>query len=223
MTQEFYTLETAASRLNVSLRTIHNYLNKGMLSRVIREGRVTIPASDVEDLRSETSFPVMNKANWIDMNARLRRLEERMAAMTAIMGLHNEPLRPNKENALGLHVQAKKAATAGKWEEKEVDMWTDILGKIDEVTLTTIATASTDLQPWSTYFSLCQSLLDYCEAQYKKEKTLALERQIMKLEDCRKHLRSVAVVWIETNRGNMSDVVLRAMIPNRQYGKSSSG
>lgn len=225
MTKELYTLEKAAARLNVSLRTVHNYLKKGLLTRVMRDGHVCLPAAEVEDLLVESTFPTMNRANWIEMNARQKRLEERMATVTAILGLHNEPLRPNKENAVGLHSQANKAVAVGSWDPKEVDMWTDILGKIDEVTLSTIAVAATDIRPWFTYVSLCNELLGFVEAKYHKgEKTLALERQILKLEECRKHLRSVAVVWIETNRGTVSDVILKAMVPtSRQYGKQSSG
>lgn len=222
MTQEFYTLEKTAARLNVSLRTVHNYLNKGLLTRVVKEEGVRIPATEVEDMVVETSFPTMNKANWIDLNARLRRAEERLATVTTILGIHNEPLRPNKENAVGLHIQAKKALTADSWEPKEVDMWTDIIGKIDEVTLTAIAVASTDVQPWYTYIGLCQALLSFAEKKYKEEKTIARERQVLKLEECKKYLRSVATVWIETNRGSISDVILKAMIPTRQNGKRSA-
>ena len=223
MTKEFYTLDKAAARLNVSLRTVHNYLKKGMLTRTYVDGRVMVPTAEVEDLVVDSSFPTMNRENWINMNSRLKRLEERMSMVSALLGLHHDPLRPNKENAAGLHSQAKKANTSSSWDPKEIEMWIGILGRVDEVTLTTIAGATGDIQPWFSYTSLCQSLLDYVEKKYREEKTIERERQLSSLEDCKKHLRSVAVVWMETNRGSLSDIVLKAMIPSRQSGKTSSG
>lgn len=223
MVEESYTFKEAATRLKVSVRTIHNYVRKGLLEKTVKDGKASVKASGVEDLVVETAFPSMTRSNWIEVCSRLRRLEERMSVVTSMLGMRNDPLRPNEENALGLHSQAKKACMSTSWEDKELDMWCDVLGRIDEVSLTSIAKATGDIQPWFVYLDLCRMLSGYVESKYKASPTLANEGRIEKLEHIHKSLRASSVLWMETNRGSLPEVIVRAMVPvSRGRGKQSS-
>ena len=223
MTPESYTFKQAATRLKVSVRTIHNYVRKGLLEKTVYEGKASVKASGVEDLVIETAFPSMTRSNWIEMCSRLRRLEERMSIVTTLLGFRSDPLRPNESDSQALHSQAKKACTAPNWDDKEVDLWCDILGRVDEVTLTSIAKATGDIQPWFVYLDLCRMLSESVQAKYKEKPTVAQEGRLEKLEHCHKSLRASAVLWMETNRGSLPEVIIKAMVPtSRGRGRQSS-
>lgn len=223
MISESYTFKEAATRLKVSVRTIHNYVRRGLLEKTVKDGKAAVKASGVEDLVVEYSFPTMTRSSWIEVCSRLRRLEERMSVVTTMLGMRNDPLRPNEDNARGLHSQAKKACMSSSWEDKEIDVWCDVLGRIDEVSLTSIAKSTGDIQPWFVYLDLCRLLSEFCAAKYKSSPTLANESRAEKLEHCHKSLRSSAVLWMETNRGSLPDIILKAIAPvSRGRGKPSS-
>lgn len=222
-----YTFEQAASRLKRSKRSVHNYVKKGLIRREFHDGMAGVSAADVEDLVRQEAFPAMNRENWIELVSRVRRLEERYAVMSEIMGLRYNPLRPNKENSEELYRAARRALTESFWESKEVDMWTGLFGRIDETTLQMMSSHVPDSQPWMPFFELCRRMQDHVGGEYASKETVEIEKRYLKLEECRKHLRAIAVVWSESGRGLTSSAILKATasgketLLERMAGKSS--
>lgn len=216
MGSAFYTYEQAATRLNRSKRTIYLLIKKGMLRKESCNGVLGVSAVDVEDLATQTELPAMNKSNWDDLQIKVRRMEERMAVLTEILGFKSEPIRPSINNAADLYIAAKKAVEAGSWVEEEVMTWAGIFKRIDEATLKVIAEAVSDTTPWIPFFELCALMQGKAETEYSRLKNIQTERVFLVLEDCKKHLRSVAVVWADLGLGNAASVVLKSTASQKE-------
>jgi hypothetical protein len=214
----FLTFDQAATRLKTSKRSIHNYVKRGWIRKEVLEGKVGVSAVDVDQLvedRKVNALP-LNRQTFLDLHMKVQRLQERMAVHDSRAGIDGNPLRPNEANARALHSSAKAALSDGSWSDAEVIAWIDLLNRLDEVDLKMIASSCGELQPWTPFFNLCLEMEQMAERRFFERTTLEGEKLLVSVRACKRHLRSLAVVWVEMGHSSASDIVIKASSTDRE-------
>ena len=211
MGSSFLTIDEAALRLGRHKRSIHNYLEKGFLRRVRREGKVLIPFEDVEQLAVElgTDHPAINRHTIFDLSSRMKKLEEQMAMVQGIWGIQEKPLRPSPQEVAGLLKAAADYLSAPMFEMRELETWADLLNKIDEKTLTAIAEHGLTTKPWELFFELAGRMVEVMEKDKTFTSSLGLQALHGKMESGRRKVREAALFWIESGRGTVPSKVFK--------------
>lgn len=215
MGSAFYSFDEAASRLGRAKRSVHDYVKKGFIKKRIEHGVPVLDKSDVDQLAVElgVDLPAMNRHSFFQMQSRLQKMEEQMKAVMHALELRDAPpLRPDAAMAQGLlsavstyiHIEGKET----HWNDAFMEQWTDILERVDEETLNTLAQASGDSQAWTHFFRFCTALLDFCVAQDAKTPSVIWQLRAGRLETARKRLRQVVVTWVEMGKGIFPEAIL---------------
>jgi hypothetical protein len=219
------TIDEAAAKLKKSKRTVHNYARRGLLRKSLEDGISGVLKEDVETMILDASYPAMNRENWVRMNAEFKRMKEQMLVLTLAAGFNIRPIR-DAGFAGGIFAAAKKALTSSPWKDAEIDLWLNQFKSIDETALKLVMQTSPTANPWVPFFELCRSMLDQVGDEFSRHPTLDMERRFHLLEDARKHLRAIAVVWTESGMGNANNDILRMTetdqeaVLNRLSGKT---
>lgn len=232
MGSEFYTLDEAANRLSRTKRMVQLYIKKGLLTRKLRDGKVVLLKSEVEQLAIDlgTDLPPLNRQTIIQLFNRVQKLENDMALMKIIWDIKDHPLRPSEAEASGLYRASAAALAASTWSIKEIEMWAGIFLQMDELALESICKATALQKAWEPFFNLCLRLMDFVSKLNKKQPSLEAQALEKKLEEGRKKLRGTILMWIEMGKGGIpesfilaitseSDEVLRNL--TRRVGKST--
>lgn len=233
MGRTFVTFAEAAQMLKRSVRTVHTYVDKGLIRReycsTLEGTDVVLSRADVEQLASEqgANLPALNNKTLVDIQGRLRAMEMKMAVFQKMNGLEDrEPLRPNPENALGLVEAAKQSLTATTFQSEEVHLWVDLFMRMDEVTFELIRKAGAASDYWQPIFNLCLHFLEFAADPKRCKDSRIWFLYHMELTQCLKHLRSIILVWIESGKGSATatlrqhlgrgrdDLVRRLTTPN---------
>lgn len=209
MGSEFYSFEEAANRLHRSKRSIHTYVKQGFIRREHRDGKIVLRSDDVEQVAVElgADMPAFNRKNFFHLMQRLRKLEEDMTVVRHALEIRDNPLRPNKHEALGLHQAAAASVKASAWISDEIEMWADLLARFDEATLDVMAEAVVTPKPWVVFYQLCLSMMVFVS----KNKDLSSQLLHKKLDEGRKKLRGNVLMWIEMGRGTIPESVYREL------------
>jgi hypothetical protein len=210
------TIAEAANRLSVSKRSVHNYINKGFVRRAVRNSEVLVHRDDVEQLAEEkgTDFPALNRRTLHELNQRLRKIEEQMVMVQEIWsswGVVEKPLRPNPQEAAGLHKAVTDYLTADQFLFEEIETWAGIFAKIDEQALTRVAEAVQTVKPWEPFHQLVNRMLAYVSASKEAKKSLPLQALKAKLEVGRRKVREAALLWVESGRGTVEKAIFKGL------------
>lgn len=211
MGRTFVTFAEAAQMLKRSVRTIHTYVDKGLIRREYRstlEGtEVVLSRADVEQLTSEqgANLPALNNKTLVDIQGRLRSMEMKMAVFQKMNGIEDrEPLRPTPELALGLIEAAKQALCVTTFQSEEVHLWVDQFLRMDEVTFELFRKAGASPDAWQPIFNLCLHLMEFASDPKRCKDSRIWSQYHMELTECLKRLRSIILVWIESGKGAAS-------------------
>jgi len=215
-TTSLLTYDQAANRLGCTKRSVHNYIERGLLKRVVQSGKVLVRRDDVEQLAEEsgTDFPALNKKTVYQMLSRLKKLEDRYEMMTQIwdtLGLQEKPLRPEPKEAAQLHRAATDFLTVATYQLKEMQSWAGVFVRIDDAAVETVAEATGSLQPWRPFHDLAHRMLDHLEKQKALKTDIELQALQAKLQLGRRRVREAALFWIEAGRGSVPEQALRAL------------
>lgn len=213
MGSDFLTFEEAASRLNRSKRSIHYYVNQGLLTKKLKAGKVVLPREEVEQLAVElgSDVPALNRKTFFQLMSRVRKLEEDVAVFKRMWDVQDKPLRPSNEEAIGLHNAGTQALALKEWKTEEIEMWIGLFDRMDEVFFDTVAQATVLSKPWATFYNLCLNMLSYLSELDKKVPSLDTQLRQRKLEEGRKKMRGTILMWIEAGRGTVPDAVFRQL------------
>jgi excisionase family DNA binding protein len=208
--------DEAANRLNVTKRSIHNYIKKGFLRRVVRGSTVLVYREEVEQLAEDsgTDLPALSRKTLLDMSHRIRKLEEQMVMVQEIWstwGVVEKPLRPAPEEAAGLFRAATSYLTADKYQLKEIESWAVLFVQIDEKTLMAVAEATKTLKPWEVFYTLVDRMLSFLSKSKELKGSLHLQSVKAKLDVGRRKLREAAMLWIEDGRGSVDPSIFRSL------------
>ena len=214
MGSSFYTVEEAASRLNRCKRSIWDYINKGLIKKELRSGKVVLPVDDVEQLALSlgTDYPALTRQTYFLMQARLKKLEEEMVTVKTILEIRVDPLRLDNIAARGMFEASKHylAATGTKdfvISEENVDHWADIFIRVDEETLDSLVKANLEPTAWKPFYEWCLVLLNYSTLQDQVKPSIVWQARAQKLDQGRKKIRDAIIFWVESGRGTTSAMV----------------
>ena len=213
MGSDFYSIPEAMNRLGKSRRSVYNYMAKGFLSKATLGAEKGVRKTDVEQLAVElgADAPAMNRANWFKMFSRLERLEQEMVAVKHILEIRGFPLRPSENEARGLLAAVTESLARGEWGSEEMMLWADQFERFDEVTLKSIAKAVTDAGAWKPFFDLSLRMMLKASEMHKDKpsiETLALHQ---KLDEGRKKMRGVVLMWIASGAGMLPEAFLASL------------
>lgn len=218
-----YSFDEASSRLGRSKRSVHEYVKKGFIKKRIENGKSALSKEDVDQLAVElgVDLPSMNRHTFLQMQSRLKKLEDEMGAVKHILELRDTPpLRPDPSTGLTLitavqaylHVQDKDLV----WTPPFIEQWASILERLDEESLNLFAKVSNDTQVWSYFFKFCTALMDFCWVQDRKAPSIEWQLRAGRLDGARKRLREVVVTWVEMGKGTLPQQLAESLSSNRE-------
>jgi hypothetical protein len=207
----FYTYDEAANRLGKSKRSIFNYVKKGYIKSLIREGRPVLNRDYVEQFSIEmgADLPAMNRMTFLQMAHRIEKLEHEMTTVKHILEIRDEPLRPSDAEISGIYNAAQTYLAAGAWTDQHVDQWVGLFERMDEVFLEKLISATREPKAWVPIYELCIRMNDL--AQKHGASSLTWQARAHRLGEGRKKLRGTIIMWTEMGRGTTSEVVLKGI------------
>lgn len=214
----FYTLEEAMQRLTRGKRSVFDYAKKGFIKRKMEAGRPVFDRESVDLLAVDlgTDSPALTRRAFLQMETRLKKIEDEMRMVKHVLEIRDvQPLRPNQTTCEGIILACRTyLVTQNKEEHWTPDLaaqWAGIFESMDEGTFDAFAKSSNDPQAWVPFFRFCAELADFCWDQDRKTPSLAWQALGTRLETARKHLRSVAVTWLEMGKGLIPANLLLAL------------
>lgn len=207
MGSEFLTIMQAAARLQKTSKTVRAYMKRGILRRQYdpENRRVLIPSQDVEALFVELGLnaPPMNRKTFFQLHARVQRLEMEMAVAKKALGFGGVPLRPTREEAVGLYQMARRALLDSSWVIEEIEMWSGLFERMDDVFFDLMMT-HTEGDCWQSFYELCLSQMRQLNGAAEFQTSLRLQEIHLKLAQALKQIRQVIIILIETGHGQKS-------------------
>jgi hypothetical protein len=205
------TITEVATRLGRHRRSIHNYLEKGFLRRVERNGKVLVPSEDVEQLAVElgTDFPALTRRTLFEMQAKIRKLEEGQRVFEKMWGIQEKPLRPSPNEAAGLLKATTDYLSNTSWRFEELNSWALLFNRVDEETLDALAEHGMTTKPWEPLYDLSLRMLAFIDKT--KAETLELQALRATMESGRKKIREATLFWIERGRGTVPQQVFKLL------------
>lgn len=212
MGRTFVTFEDAARLLKCSKRTVHNYVKKGLLRREYSEGTVVLCQEDIEQLADEfgSQLPALNNRTLLEILGRLKSMEVQLAVFKKMHGIEEHPpLRPDPEEALKLVGNAQWYLEKKVFTSPELDLWVSLFQRMDELTFDLIRRAGARNDFWQDFFNLCLHLMDFTSDPSKCKGSRIWVRHHLELNECRKSLRSLVLMWVELGHGKATDALRR--------------
>jgi hypothetical protein len=207
---DFYTFAEAGRKLGRAQRAVYRYAEKGVL-RVQKNGKSSrIYKEDVDNLLIDlkTKNPPINRQAFIQLTARLQKLEQDMAVLRRMYGIVDGPLRPSREEAIGLYDAARLALEVHKWRQDEIVSWADLFDRLDEICLTHIGEAVGQDNPWGVFYKLCLAQLGAVRDSPEFATSLDLQHLHKRLDAGRRVIRDTIVTWAMMGKGGLPEVIL---------------
>lgn len=201
---ETCTYVEAARRLSVSRRTVFNYVKQGFIKKVQRDGETHLSREDVEQVALDqgTDAPAMNRKSFIQMAHRLQKLENEMVTVKHILEIRDSPLRFETDlEGSGLYRAAADALAAGNWGEQEVDLWSGLLERMDEVFFEHLQRATCESKCWVVFLKLCNALQEHALITANKTPSLDWQARVKRLDEGRKKIRGSIILFVEMGKG----------------------
>lgn len=205
MGSDFLTLEEAANRLGRSIRSVHLYVKSGHLRKERRDGRIVVRREEVEILAHDllTDAPALNRKSFMELVARVQGLGRDMAVVRKALGIQADPFRPGPEESAALYQSATLELSLRNWDTKKATIWAGVFERLDEVALEKIGEALNNQTPWEVFYRLCLHMLKAVSDQPDFKTNLELQTAHLALDEARKKLRSVIIMWTELGRGTI--------------------
>ena len=205
MGSDFVSSTEAAKLLKRTVRTVVAYQQRGLLRRARVGKRVLIPKEDVENLAAEinANLPSISRKTFYQLFSRVQYLEATIAVLKKAAGLEDSPIRPEKEEAIGLFSAAGKALGAGVWSLEEIDMWAGMYEKLDEVSFDSISAYTDSRESWRTFYELCVAQTKQVARTPGFAVSIPLQQLHSRLCLSLNTLRRVVIAWVELNGGSV--------------------
>jgi len=203
MGRTFVTFEDAAKLLKCSKRTVHNYVKKGRLRKDVEDGEVVLRREDVEQLAEGlgSDLPALNNRTLLELLGRIKTLEMKVSVFQKIHGIEEHPpLRPGTDEALKLVSNAEWYLQKKDITSPEIGLWVSLFQRMDELTFQMIHRAGAKPEFWKTLFDLCLYLMDFVSNPRRCKETRTWLAHHLELNECRKSLRSIILLWVELTR-----------------------
>lgn len=210
MGSDFVSIDEAAKLLGRSRRSVTEYLKNGVLRRVRQGKKVMIPRQEVEDLCVDigANLPPMNRQTFFQLTSRIQRIEAAMAVLKKAAGFSDAPIRPDKNEAVGMLAAAKKAKEESSWKLDEIDLWADMYEKMDEVFFDAVSAFTSESEAWRPFYKLCAAQAH--QLAYSPDFKTSLRVQALHDRLCfsLKNMRHIILAWIEAGNGSAPDIAM---------------
>lgn len=210
--------ETAAL-LEVSPRTVENYVRRGLLRKYKEKNRVVFLHSDVEELRRdrvESITPLVDRRTIADLLRRVRKLEHRVQLSLDLHELHEDPFDDVED--LQLILALFKAAVDTTTDQYDLDMakkWASTFPRIDENVLDKMQAASRSVSPGPVLLRLCTGLMKWAKNHESFASNLEMQKVHSRLSFCQRHLRSSLLILLEMQQGySIQELFIRMCGPD---------
>jgi excisionase family DNA binding protein len=204
MGSDFVSVKEAAKLLKRTSRTVVAYQQKGLLRRVRVGKKVLIPKEEVETLSAEinANLPPLSRKTFYQLFARVQYLESAVAILKKAAGFGDAPLRPGKEEAIGLVAAAQRALDAGSWTSEEIYMWASVYEKLDEASFYEISAHTGNDESWRPFYGLCVEQTRQVATTHGLASSLPLQQLHTRLCGSLTMLRKVVIAWVELGGGS---------------------
>lgn len=204
MGRTFVTFEEAAVLMKCTKRTVHNYVKRGRLRREIDDGVVVLRREDVEQLMDEegSELPALNNRVLLELLSRVKTLEMQVSVFRKMNSIEElSPLRPNEDEALKILGNVRLYLQKTKLVHQEITLWVSLFRRMDEVTFELFRKAGAPEDFWQDIFNLCVRLIEFVSDPKKCQDSRVWLEYHLELNECRKNLRSIVLMWVEMGRG----------------------
>lgn len=212
MPRIWLTLEEAGQQLDVTERTVREWIKAGFLSSSRRAGsrKTWLKAEEVEQFRQdrETSRngAVITREEFLRLKTKLRRLESEMQVVLRILDAKDDPLRMTPEYARELFEVCLAQKKVGAWSLTEITPWLEVFLRIDESDFEVMAGAVAISKPWKPFLQLCTSMTAFVVNRPEYETSLELQGLHRQLVEGRRRLRVAALIYSEMFSGLDADI-----------------
>lgn len=200
-----YTLKEAAAILKRSQRSIRLYTKNGLIRKVTSPHKgLTLVKEDVDQLamERESGLKPVNRQTIIELNNKVRKLEEDMTIVRRLLDLDLEPLHVSRSFAHDLLSEANLAVNKvkefGKAEER---LWVNVCSRLDIAGMDVMAKELNDLTPWKPFYLIISEL------------SIKYGLKDLEIEDSRRRLRAQIILWVELGKGPMPKGLYRPLDP----------
>lgn len=213
MGRTFVTFEEASKLLKCSKRTVHTYVKKGLLRKDFVEGEgVVLRREDVEQLASDhgAGLPPLNNRTLLELMSRIKSLETKVAVFQKMHGIEDHPpLRPTEEEAQKLLANAQWFLQRKEFTSPEVGLWVSLFQRMDELTFKMIQDSGAEAGFWRCFFELCLHLMNFVSDPKKCKDSRTWLSHHMELNECRKSLRTLILMWVELGQEKSTKTLQR--------------
>lgn len=205
-----YTFAEASKLLGRSERTVHKYVKSGVLRSRREKGRVFLFAEDVEQLQKDLEIDrlPLNRQSFLQLLARVQRLEMDMTVLRRMHDIQGDPLRVPGEVAVDLYRSAELELKNGKWFPDTIKNWSLLFDRVDEVFLTQLSKSLDQPAPWDVFYKLCLGMMDAVSSAPEFRTSLELQELHKQLDQGRRVIRGTIITWAEMGKGCLSPVIL---------------
>ncbi len=205
--------DEAAARLGCSKRTVHNHVKRGYLTKSFQNGKVVLRREEVEQLAVSTGvdLPAINKQSIFMLMTKVQRLEEIVGVLQRALDVRDSPLRPSKEHSLQLHGAVIGALAANHWTDEEMEKWSTLFDRFDEVTLDLMSEHLASTAVFEPFFKLCLAQMRNLSVRREFDSDLDLQLLHKKLDAGRKKMRDTVLMWLNLRKGTIPEAVLAKM------------
>ena len=194
----------------MSSRTLRTYVRQGFLGTTQGVGnRKWLDPVEVETFRRERADSVgrvFDKREFLEMRARILRLEQEVGVLTRILDTRDQPLRMSPTYAKDIHQACTAQLSSGRFSPVEMEAWSEVFLRIDEQDFETISLATADRKPWVPYLRLCVAMTAAVVADTTYSTSLDLQALHKKLAEARRRLRVSGLCHLELSGSADSDV-----------------
>ena len=192
------TIDEAARYLNVSTRTISNYISQGIITYHKKQGsnRKYIKAEELYELRESKASGDFSVKNFKKLQARVKKLEAQVTVLLKILDTTQIRLGIKEEEAVELF-NAANTTLEGEFTIEHAEAWLPVLLSIDEFDLEVVQKATKADKPWYPFLSLCISLIVFVTGRREYNTSLDLQLLHKELAESRRRIRLSALLYLE--------------------------
>lgn len=209
MEEELISKEEACAMLNVKLRTLYKYLERGYLRKVNKKNRLFLVKKDVETLIVALKDPI-NVADKIlisKLYAQIREQENDLNIIKRIMNLYYEPLELEDFSITALYRAAERLEISD-WEDGWEDEWGTLILRMREEDLFQLEKITGDEHPWKPFYKL----LLVTQEIFRKRGDYTYAEQY---NAAREHLKKLITIWCEIKNKPKA----LEHLPKEEFGK----
>lgn len=195
--QTLLTLEETATALNLSTRTVRQYVRRGMLITVRKKGTKAFffPALDVDHLRAELQEDgPLRRADVLALKLRVRRLEERVAHLLSVVDATMDPLNLTEIDVRVRLNHLENARKQARWTYEELSDWADFYMRATELDLEKLCKCAPTA--WRDIMELSGRQQIWCFSRPEKETNLLIQDLTRRMSEGRARIRRSVQLYL---------------------------